>query len=712
MSGLLPPNKAEQALINAARKGEEIDLTSFSTDGNGKTLISAEFLRTLILQKNGWEVHERGIRLRNAHIHDQLDLSNCRIDFPLIFWDCIFGSKEKWINFINKHYKDPKAKDIPECAEDISALNFDRARLHSITVEKGIFYGGIWGERSEIRYGLFINRSKVHGPTWLSGIHVDGQITLNRSKLYYKVGHSLDLQNAFVRDAIFLKRVKILGKCHLSGAKIMSQLVANDAIFKYKSDICINAQEAKISTGAFFRKTTFHGSIRLHSATLGHLFMEGAKLKSSHKREALNASNCIITGDCRLNNDFTVHGAVIFDQAEVKGELSLSKARLFSQFAKAEIYAKSTAAAQDAGELDQIHIHKHPFGGMLQGRMDSHSQDGKKDNDIMIAFSFVEGRAGRLAMPEKEPPSGIVNLARARIGTLEDFREGWPRQEGADEEHLVLDGFIYDHLSNPGGCGEGDGAATAKDIANARKQWLLRQKPEHLNEHFRSQPWRQLIRVLRRDGMDDAARRLEVRYLRRMRQTQIDFWSMSRLAGWFIDLISRYGRKPWRALRFGIAVIVAFACMWSFAMLGCAQEGCRDESVFVRTKVAEYSRKPIKSDEKKGTYPDFNPFGFSFDVFIPLFNFGYQDTWAVNTGWKPLLGPIPIRNPECLTDLKRYFYRQQYCSSPESIWWNFTISGGGLLYLAYLLEIFLGGILVAIAIAGFTGLIGRRREEE
>ena len=91
-------------------------------------------------------------------------------------------------------------------------------------------------------------------------------------------------------------------------------------------------------------------------------------------------------------------------------------------------------------------------------------------------------------------------------------------------------------------------------------------------------------------------------------------------------------------------------------------------------------------NERAQTYPDFNPLGFSFDVFIPLFNFGYQDTWGVNTSWKPLY-------------VQRIFG------------YDFTISVGGFLYVLYLLEIFLGAILVTIAIAGFTGLLRGLRDE-
>ena len=119
---------------------------------------------------------------------------------------------------------------------------------------------------------------------------------------------------------------------------------------------------------------------------------------------------------------------------------------------------------------------------------------------------------------------------------------------------------------------------------------------------------------------------------------------------------------------------------------GCTEEGCRDESVFVRTDVASYSRLHDISEKEKQTYPDFNPVGFSFDVFIPLFNFGYQDTWSVNTSWKP-------------------FYQRNILG------YKFTLSGGGILYIFYLLEIFFGAILTTIAIAGFTGLLRGRRNE-
>ncbi len=140
MSGLLPPNTAERALMNAARKGKEIDLARFSTDGKGKALIRAEFLRALILQKDGLQVHERGIRFRNARIRHQLDLSHCRVDFPLVMRNCEFGDN----------------------ANDIIPLNICGGAFHFFDLKGSKFYGSnpggvFFAERARLAASMILD---------------------------------------------------------------------------------------------------------------------------------------------------------------------------------------------------------------------------------------------------------------------------------------------------------------------------------------------------------------------------------------------------------------------------------------------------------------------------------------------------------------------------------------------------------------------------
>ncbi len=178
-----------------------------------------------------------------------------------------------------------------------------------------------------------------------------------------------------------------------------------------------------------------------------------------------------------------------------------------------------------------------------------------------------------------------------------------------------------------------------------------------------------------------------------------------RAIDWFLDVVAAYGYKPWRTVGIGLGVILAFILLWALGMRGCAEPGCRDESVFVRTDVAGYTRLHDISEKEKQTYPDFNPVGFSFDVFIPLFNFGYQDTWGVKTDYEETyaIPPIPCwgrkDNGAPQAPLK--------CRNIA----RFTVPWGGILYILYVLEIFLGAVLTTIAIAGFTGLLRSRRNE-
>ncbi len=820
--------EAEQALIDAAREGQEIDLVAFAEDRTAKVRIRASVLRALMLRKNGWRVHPRGLRMKNAHVCEQLDLSHCQVSFPLIMRDCIFGDKGEWQAFAEQHAGDNwKSNAFYETwANAAVPLNFDRARLQFLQLDGSLLHGGLTAEGAHIASGLrlektefsatchmlgmkvggqfgasgakfnakqgvslnaqgaeisedcfldsaefsatchmsgvkidgqlvanaakfkaekdyalnaqgaeisngcFLEEAEFSTTCWLPGVNIGGQLSANAAKFKaekdyalnaqgaeisgdcflvgaefsatcliagtkirgqlaakrakfkavkgyalnaqgaeisnscfldsaefsatcYMLGvrisgqlsaqgatfkvkqdFALDVQGAEISEGCFLRKAEFSATCHMPGVRISGQLSAQGATFKAKQGRALNAEGAEIEKGIFFReKAAFTGEVCFVGARLGGLFMEGAQLKAHGAKHALDALRCVIDGDCWLKDGCTAKGAVRFDRAEVGGEFSL-------------------------------------FGADLQ-------MQGLKN-----AFSFVEGKAGRLILPGNKPPRGIVDLTRTRLGTLEDHESGWP--EGGKMEHLVLDGLTYEHLRYPAGRAEDDGAGGAEEIVEARKKWLMRQKPDHLNAHYRPQPWTQLIRALRRDGHAEAAEEFEILRRRQERKALLATRPIQRALDWFLDWFSGYGYHPWRALCISAVAVLLFSFLWGVAMLGCVESGCRDESVFVRTKVAEYSRIPARGGQQ-ATYPDFNPLGFSFDAFVPLFDFGYQDTWAVNTGWKPL--PISSGNGSFITL-------------------------GGLLYLVYVLEVILGAIMVTITVAGFTGLLRRRRDEE
>lgn len=85
-----------------------------------------------------------------------------------------------------------------------------------------------------------------------------------------------------------------------------------------------------------------------------------------------------------------------------------------------------------------------------------------------MSLDARDAKIGTLVMPRTREtrPQGIVDLSRAKVGTFTDFRDAWPDpvkrssrackgracdEEGRDADHLVLDGFEYEHLDNPDG---------------------------------------------------------------------------------------------------------------------------------------------------------------------------------------------------------------------------------------------------------------------
>src|SRR5215213_1698426 len=77
---------AGEALFTAARRHVVLDCAT--AQGRSADLAAAN-IRTVLVDRAD-EVSRFGVRISNARITGQLDLSACRVDFPIYFRDCQF----------------------------------------------------------------------------------------------------------------------------------------------------------------------------------------------------------------------------------------------------------------------------------------------------------------------------------------------------------------------------------------------------------------------------------------------------------------------------------------------------------------------------------------------------------------------------------------------------------------------------------------------
>lgn len=193
--------------------------------------------------------------------------------------------------------------------------------------------------------------------------------------------------------------------------------------------------------------------------------------------------------------------------------------------------------------------------------------------------------------------AGIVRLAHASVGTLEDDLESWPK------DRTDLDGFRYTALSGNLGWRE-------------RTCWLACQ-PVPL-----PQPYRQLAAYYRAIGDDRAARKVSMERFNARLRRPIPGRRRWRGWRWLLRLTIGHGYEPWRALPILLAVI---AVVW-FATVQAANRGT------IAPTRAGVSTRHAPTDCHRTDYPCLQPLLYASDIVVPVIDFGQRAAWRQTGG--------------------------------------------------------------------------------
>jgi hypothetical protein len=592
-----------------------------------------------------------------------------------------------------------RANDL-KVMDEGAAIYCDAARIGGdVQLNNAQIAGPVRFENTTIQGGFTAENLTVDAPALgmhAAGIEISQSLELSGASI---VG-PLNLEGASVGKRLFAKKIaidggetaiaadiiriggnwemphaRLVGQLRCPGARIEGQLRCTSARI-YGSDIAIRADGARLAGGVFFSRAVISGAVRFPAAQIHNQFrFSGATLKVS-EGAALTASGAILRRDAELNAGFQTIGGVILDQAEIHGNCDLSESHIKSA-------AVIRAANGPAGATAAL------------------NKTAARPDPDDLAVSLVDTQIDRLEMPARteQRPRGIVDLSRARVGAYVDWAATWPepvqpswRQRGHDApDHLILDGFIYEHLENPAGVAVShDGARTGRERAGQRRiSWLLAQAAADTNGRFKPQAWVYLSKQLVAQGLDRDARKITIERRRRERASR---WSTSS-ARWesrFLDWFALYGFNPWRTVAWMAAVIILFAGVWAWSASNCTQPGCFDETVFVTSK-----RDAFSTERFKARYPAFHPLAYSFDVFVPFVSFGYEDHWRPSMSY----GPVATWR---LPHLPAFVGGE---TAKERIFSDVTITIGGVFYVLVILEKILGLVLTSLMITGFTGLL-------
>ena len=513
-----------------------------------------------------------------------------------------------------------------------------------------------------VGHGIALAGAKLNGGMSLSGARIEQGINASRIAILSS-GRAIEADTMHVGGNWVMRGSDITGNVRFAGAHISGQVAFTECKIRGGGDLAIRADGSTIHGGWFMGRAEIEGLVRFPSARLGNeMRLRGTSINVV-SGPAIFASGVAIAREFVLDGGFACSGGIVLDRAEIDGTLDVSGSRI-----------KSAHLSRNGSPKGQVHD------AVLDDRYDK------------AAISLVDARLDRLIMPDKaaDRPVGIVDLSRAHVGSYEDCAEAWPpakprsRRGQDDQDYLVLDGFIYDHLKTPSGIPASKDGKRSPVVGSAvmRTKWLEAQSLDDVAHHFKPQAWIHLARRLSAQGYHDNARDIAVERRRRERRSAATTRS-ARLQSWLLDVFALYGFNPWRTVVWMTAFVLLFAGLWWWAAQGCERDDCKDETVYAMARKGDYG-----GDEKTAMqrYPGFSPLAYSLDVFVPFVNLGYKEHWRLRTNYLPLADvPLPAAELQ---------------GQP-----NLTLTLGGVLYVLYVIEMLLGLVLTSLAVTGFAGLL-------
>ena len=392
------------------------------------------------------------------------------------------------------------------------------------------------------------------------------------------------------------------------------------------------------------------GAVQLLDANIGRsLNCVGGKFHNSDK-DALSADRLTTKGNVHLREGFSAKGEVRLLGANIGGDLSCVDGKFHNSGGNALV-------ADGLTTKGSVHLNKEfsaegevrLLGANIGGNLDC--VDGKFHNPGGKALNIDNGNIGGALLWRGTTCEGDVNLTCARADVLVDDSGSW------ESCKVALNGFTYNRFIGP------------VDV-QSRLRWLAK-RPDGIR--FSPLPYEQAAKVLFDMGHDNEAREilLKKERIRMRREEESDeiFSPVSHDAAANIlfamgqhgkareillererlltkrgklPLIWKWGREIWDALAgygyrpgrrtfiLSIKIIVI-----GTVVFGCGEHAGRivphQPASLVSSKY-QYGRIPAETPDetvarKFSGYPEFNPFLFSVDIFVPFLNLHQEPFW-------------------------------------------------------------------------------------
>jgi len=542
------------------------------------------------------------IKIYNAIIVDDINADGVSIPFNVEFHDCVFNGR----------------------------INLDSAEVKTFRIDDSTVKGSVRMGRLAAKGDLALYRSTFESEVTLFDASIDKNLFARGSKFLGAIPDStskypFELWKVQVGQTTEFTNAVIKGEVGADDAKFGVDVKFDGAIFE-KPATFMNIQVGNL---ADFQKARFKDNVTFESGVVERdILFSGATFSGAAKFDYFTSGRFIDFVGTKLNDfsfiytnvgwpyfkDTVFNGHVDFEGMEASNEFELTDAKYknlnepsepFTVYlAKVDGRVLFTGFSAEAG----LDLENNQFGDL-----EITGQAGRNFDVINLGSTKVEGNlkvqdvtAGQfLAQGLKvngsttfmqTTVSNELNLSNASLGyfTLSD-QPFWPTLESGkfDLRALTYTDIAFATLNK-------DGELEYQEFDGKQKQDLLNGMVAE--SVYSPQAYRTLEQVMTENGHPGWA--ADVEYARKVRERDhiLAQGSSPWFLSWFLCLFSGYGQRPIYALGWSVAIILSGT--WFF-------------------------RNPDDFDtkEKGDDKPTYNPFLYSFALFIPFFEFDFTKSW-------------------------------------------------------------------------------------
>ncbi|KJS00885.1 MAG: hypothetical protein VR65_10780 [Desulfobulbaceae bacterium BRH_c16a] len=448
---------------------------------------------------------------------------------------------------------------------------------------------------------------------------------------HFKLGKPCTLENPYF-DSIQAGNMSIGGKVEMDEIETEGGVRISDTrIGSY-----LNCNQSKISTpthegdhvyaftggklhvgGSLYLGDGFtaKGEVMLNDASIGrNIYLNSGTIKNEGDF-SLRAMQMQVAGSIIFKNLIS-HGEIKIDFSVIGGNLDCSGGEFLNDKSKTERRKKRDSPDE---ELER-HYAFRAIGLKTEGSV------WFKDFKVDGAVSFQGAVIGRNFYWKGVKDSQKVSLFldAAKVEVLVDDIDSWPKQN-----NLQINDFEYQFIRDQG----------PEELEKRREKWLS------LSKDFRTQPYEQLAKVLKRSGhLEEAKLVLIKKHNHQSGNNSMNFImkkvgpKLRKKLAWWHNFLVGYGYKPFRAAVIGLFIVLfgsfIFYSGFHFDLMvpseykGGYQVANLSEPEQVQTvQVANFLGRKCKPNRRITDTSGFYYFFYSLDTFLPIVDFQTAAYW-------------------------------------------------------------------------------------